>query len=268
VDRSERRSLSFDLTTVAIARLAWRGRVMQCLGARGAATTQWLGGIGILVLFVALLSFLGVGSKALFQNESSLHAGRAGLARIQDMALLLVVIYLLFSVACTLGLRGMGLSWFNAVCHAMTTVSTGGFSPHNASVGYYSGWDNGWLIESWIVIFMALCSINFILFVAIMRRNWARVREEEDARWFLGMLALASVAITGGVMAEGGVALGDALRGAVFSVVSIMTTTGFGTVDYELWPLWCQVILGLLMLVGGCAGSTAGGRRSGGSCFS
>jgi len=244
-------SVMADIETWPRGMLLWR------------ATTQWLGGIGILVLFVAVLSFLGVGSKALFQNESSLHAGRAGLARIQDMALLLVVIYLLFSVACTIGLRAMGLSWFNAVCHAMATVSTGGFSPHNASVGYYSGWANGWLIESWIVIFMALCSINFILFVAIMRRNWARVREEEDARWFLGMLALVSVAITGGVMAEGGVALGDALRGAVFSVVSIMTTTGFGTVDYELWPVWCQVILGLLMLVGGCAGSTAGGPKIG-----
>ena len=228
------------------------------------ATTQWLGGIGILVLFVAVLSFLGVGSKALFQNESSLHAGRAGLARIQDMALLLVVIYLFFSVVCTVGLRGMGMTWFNAVCHAMATVSTGGFSPHNASVGHYSGWGNGWLIELWIVIFMVLCGINFILFVAILKRNWLRVSEEEDGRWFLALLVEATVLITFGVLANGsGESPGEAWRGALFSVVSITTTTGFGTVDYELWPLWCQVILGLLMLVGGCAGSTSGGPKIG-----
>lgn len=227
------------------------------------ATTQWLGGIGILVLFVAVLSFLGVGSKALFQNESSLHAGSAGLARIQDMALLLVLIYLAFSAICTVGLRGMGLSWFNAVCHAMATVSTGGFSPHNSSVGHYSGWGNGWLIESWMVVFMVLCSINFIWFVAILRRNRPRVREEEDARWFVGLLALASVAIAVGVMAEDGVSFWQALRGGMFSVVSITSTTGFGTVDYEMWPAWCQVVLALLMLVGGCAGSTAGGPKIG-----
>lgn len=227
------------------------------------ATTQWLGGIGILVLFVAVLSFLGVGSKALFRNESSLHAGRAGLARTQDMALLLVVIYVALSITCTVGLRAMGLTWFNAVCHTMATVSTGGFSPHNTSVGFYSGWGNGWLIELWISFFMALCSINFIFFVAIIRRNKQRLRDEEDAKWFLGMLVLASGVIACGVAAQDQNGFLESLRNAWFYVVSITSTTGFGTVDYEQWPVWCQLILGLLMLVGGCAGSTAGGPKVG-----
>jgi trk system potassium uptake protein len=227
------------------------------------SVTQWLGGIGILVLFVAVLSYLGLGSKSLFQNESSFRSGEAGMARIHDTSLSLLRIYLSLSGVCALGLRAMGFSWFNAVCHTMAAVSTGGFSTHNKSVGFYSGWGNGWLIELWIALFMALCSLNFLLFVVVLRRNWRRFREEEDARWLLGICALFILSIAGGRAWTGEAEFLQALRDALFVVVTIVSTTGFGTADYELWPAWSKVLLAMLMLMGGCSGSTAGGFKVG-----
>ncbi|MGA0899427.1 MAG: TrkH family potassium uptake protein [Luteolibacter sp.] len=223
------------------------------------SVTQWLGGIGILVLFVAVLSYLGVGAKSLFQSESSYRSGEAGVARIHDTSLWLLRIYVCISMVCCIGLRAMGLSWFNAVCHSMTAVSTGGFSPHNASIGHYSSWGNGWLIELWLVVIMLCCSINFLLYVVIARRNWRRLRQEEDARFLLLVVGLAVLAIAGGRALHGDAGWLDALRDALFTVVTIVSTTGFGTVDYEQWAAWSKVLLVLLMFCGGCAGSTAGG---------
>ncbi|MGA0845926.1 MAG: TrkH family potassium uptake protein [Luteolibacter sp.] len=227
------------------------------------SVTQWLGGIGILVLFVAVLSYLGFGAKSLFQNESSFRGGESGMARIQDTSLALLKIYGAFTAICLLGLRAMGLSWFHATCHAMTTVSTGGFSPHNKSLGHYAGWENGWMIEAWITLFMLMCSLNFLLYVVILRKNWRRLREEEDGRWLLGIVAGAVLLITFGRVWSSDMPLLTSLREASFQVASIVSTTGFGTADYEPWPAWAQMILALLMLVGGCAGSTAGGSKVG-----
>ena len=227
------------------------------------SVTQWLGGIGILVLFVAVLSYLGVGSKSLFQNESSFRGGESGNARIQDTALSILKIYLALTAACALGLRGMGLGWFNAVCHTMTAVSTGGFSTHNNSVGYYSSWSNGWLIEVWLVVFMFLCSLNFLLYVVLLRKNWKRLASEEDARWLLGICLVFTLLIAGGRAISSDAEFLSSLRGTLFTVVAVVSTTGFATVDYELWPGWARMILVLLMLIGGCAGSTSGGLKLG-----
>ena len=227
------------------------------------SVTQWLGGIGILVLFVAVLSYLGMGSKSLFQNESSFRAGESGSARIQDTAWSLIRIYLTLSGTCLLGLRFMGLSWFNAACHTMTAVSTGGFSPHNKSIGFYSSWSNGWIIELWISLFMFACSLNFLLFVVLVRKNWRRLRNEEDALWLLGICLACTLAIGSGRAITGEAEFVQSLRDAWFIVVTIVSTTGFGTADYELWPAWAKMILALLMLLGGCAGSTAGGIKVG-----
>lgn len=227
------------------------------------SVTQWLGGIGILVLFVAVLSYLGMGSKSLFQNESSFRGGESGIARIHDTALSLLRIYLFLSVTCAAGLRAMGLSWFNAACHSMAAVSTGGFSTHNKSVGHYSGWENGWMIELWITLVMFLCSLNFLLFVVLIRKNWKRLRDEDDARWLLGICLGFILLIACGRSWSGEAAFLQALRDASFIVVTIVSTTGFGTADYELWPAWSKVLLAVLMIVGGCAGSTAGGLKVG-----
>ena len=225
------------------------------------AVTQWLGGLGILVLFVAVLAYLGVGSKSLFRNESSFQTGEATTARIRDTALMLWRIYLLITLATVLGLKAMGLTWFNSIAHAFTAVSTGGFSPHNESIGHYSGWGNGWLIELWLTVIMAVCSMNFLIYVVIARRAWKRLRKEEDGRWFLGVCLVAILIVAGGIAIEGGGSFWQGLRESSFVVVSIASTTGFGTEDYENWPIYGQAILAALMVVGGCAGSTAGGMK-------
>jgi len=227
------------------------------------AMTNWLGGIGILVLFVAVLAYLGVGSKSLFQNESSYRSGEAGMARIHDTALSLLKIYGVITVACTLGLSLLGMKWYDAVCHAMSTVSTGGFSPHNLSIGHYADWKNGWMIELWITFFMVLCSLNFLLFVVILRKNWKRLQREEDAPWFIGICLVVTLCIAGGRWFAGEEGFIMALREALFMVVSIASTTGFGLGDYQTWPTWSQALLAMLMLMGGCAGSTSGGFKTG-----
>jgi trk system potassium uptake protein TrkH len=227
------------------------------------ATTQLLGGIGILVLFVALLSYIGVSSKSLFHNESSFRSGDLGLARIQDTAWMLLKIYLWLIFACLIGLRFMGLTWFNATCHAFTAISTGGLSPHTASIGFYSNWGNSWLIELWFTIFMTLGSLNFLLFIVILRRNWNRVFREEDARWFLSICAIVIVLITTGRSYDEGISFITSLRESVFTVVSIASTTGYVIVDYDVWPTWSKVLIACLMLMGGCSGSTAGGFKVG-----
>lgn len=233
--------------------LLWRG------------VTQWLGGVGILVLFVAVLSYLGVGSKSLFRNESSFKTGEASTARIRDTALSLWRIYLLLTVICLLGLRLLGLSWFNAVSHAITAVSTGGFSPHNASLGHYADWPNGWAIELWLSLFMLVCSLNFLIVAVLLKKNWNRLRVEDDGRCFIGICVVTSLALALGLSADPRYSLGfvEALRHSWFTVVSIASTTGFGTADYELWPAWCNAVLAMLMVMGGCSGSTAGGMKVG-----
>jgi trk system potassium uptake protein TrkH len=229
------------------------------------STIQWLGGVGILVLFVAVLSYLGVGTKSLFRNESSFSAGEAATARIRDTALTLWKIYAGLTIVCTVGLRLMGLTWFNAINHSMTAVSTGGFSPHNESIGYYSVWGNGLLIELWLSIFMLICSLNFLIFAVILSKKWQRIREEDDAKWFVGICAFVALGIAAGLSLDPrySVTFGQALRESWFIVVSIASTTGFGTVDYDLWPAWCKALLAILMVIGGCSGSTAGGMKVG-----
>ena len=225
------------------------------------SVTQWLGGLGIIVLFVALLSYLGVGTKSLFRNESSFQIGEASTARIRDTAISLWRVYLSITAVCILGLKAMGLTWYNAVSHGFTAVSTGGFSPHNTSVGYYSNWGNGWLIELWLSIFMLICSVSFLIWVVILRKRWKRLRSEEEGKCFFLLCFASSIIIAIGLAAQSGESFWSGFRNAWFVVVSITSTCGFRTVDYEQWPGFALVLLALLMLIGGSSGSTSGGMK-------
>lgn len=223
------------------------------------SASQWFGGLGILVLFVALLASLGAGTRSLFRNESSFEASEVSSAKIRDTAVLLWRIYVALTVVCVLGLKGLGMTWFDAVNHGMTCLSTGGFSPHNESIGYFSGWRTGFAIEMWLVLFMIIGSISFLIYVVILRRNWKRLKSEEEAKWYLGIIAMAIVFIVAIKHLLVGGDLGESTRGAIFTVVSIISSTGYGTVDFETWPVGTHFIILGLMMVGGCAGSTAGG---------
>ncbi|MCP5526182.1 MAG: TrkH family potassium uptake protein [Verrucomicrobiales bacterium] len=233
-----------DLTRYPAGILMWR------------AFTQWLGGLGILVLFVALLSSLGVGSKALFQHESSAKHGGGVKARIQDVAARLWQIYLGLSILCWAGLMLLGMNAYEAATHTMTTLSTGGFSTRNESVGAFQSVG----IELWLTLFMLLGGISFMLYAWLLRGRWDRWRSEEEAKVFLGILLVATVVIAGDLVWVGRKhAFLPALRESLFQVVSITTTTGFGSADFDQWPPLSRVLLLVLMAVGGCAGSTAGG---------
>jgi trk system potassium uptake protein TrkH len=238
-----------DLSAWPRALLMWR------------SVTQWLGGLGILVLFVAILSTVGGGAKSLFRNESSFQTGEAASARIRDTALTLWKVYLVLTVLCLLGLHELGMTWYDAVSHAMTCVSTGGFSTHDASIAYFSGWETGVWIEIWLSVFMVLGSISFLIYAVAMRRKWDRLKREEEAKWYLGILAFGGALIWSVCVGVGGIDGGTALRDTSFTVISIMSTTGYATADYELWPVGAHFVILALMLIGGCAGSTSGGLK-------
>lgn len=218
--------------------------------------TQWLGGLGILVLFVALLASVGVGSKALFQHESSAKTGGGVQARIQDVAARLWQIYLGLSVICCLGLMVLGMNFYEAVCHTMTALSTGGFSTRNTSVAAFDSVG----IELWLSLFMILGGISFMLYAWFLRKRWDRWKTEEETKVYLWILLLVTLVIAADlVLVEKHHTIGFSLRESLFQVVSIMTTTGYATADFDGWPPLSRVLLLLVMMIGGCAGSTAGG---------
>lgn len=231
------------------------------------ATTHWLGGIGIVVLFVAVLPSLGVGGKKLYRVEAPGPAPEGLQPNIRETARVLIIIYCGLTVAQTLSLLAAGMSLFDAVCHTFATLATGGFSPRNASVGAF----HNQMVIDWIVIFfMVLAGMNFGLFYQMFRRRFDVVRRDPEFRLYLVILAVASLLIvlslhvqdqpitrTTGQPIESN--LSDSVRYGMFQAVSIQTTTGFCTADFDLWPFLAKAVLIMLMFIGGCAGSTAGG---------
>ena len=224
------------------------------------ATTQWLGGLGILVLFMALLSSLGAGSKFLFKNESSFQLSEIAAVKIHDVALHLLYLYLVLTTICTLGLRCFGMDWFEAITHSFTTLSTAGFSIYNESIGYFKDWDTAWLIESWLILFMTLAALSFVFYLILWRRKFEKAWKLEEI-WVYGRILLFGTLVL--LVAEypymqDGNYL-EWIRRTLFMVVSLSTTTGFGLISEREWPAFAYTVIVLLMIIGGCSGSTAGG---------
>jgi len=218
------------------------------------STTQWLGGMGILVLFVALLSTLGVGSKALFRFESSAQIGYGFHARIRQTALQLWQIYTGLTVVCVAGLMLLGMSFYDSLLHAFGAVSTGGFGPRNESLIFY----NSPAIDAWLTLIMLFGGMSFVLMAWLLRRNFRKVADDEELRAYLLIFAVATVAIMVDLMIKQDGPWLESLRYSSFQVASIMTTTGFASADFDQWPTLSKAILVLLMFIGGCAGSTSG----------
>jgi len=220
------------------------------------AMTHWLGGMGIIVLSLAVLPLLGIGGMQLFQAEMPGPTKDRLAPRIQDTARILWSAYLLLTLVEILLLMLGGLSFFDAVCHSFATLATGGFSTHTASVGHFQSV----YVEAVIIVFMFLAGVNFSLHYQGLRGRFSAYWRNEEFRLYVILSTSAVVLI---MFANGyhGIyhGLGENLRTAAFQVYTVLTTTGFGTADFDKWPAVCKVLLVSLMFVGGCAGSTGGG---------
>ncbi len=228
------------------------------------AMTHWLGGLGIVVLFVAVLPMIGVGGKRLFNVEAPGPQQQGVRPRIKETARVLWLIYMGITAAAVLSYKLCGLSWFESVCHSFSVVSTGGLSTRDASIAAY----DSVAIDMVSIAFMLLAGVNFGLMFLLVRGRWKAVYKDEELRIYLALKLVVIVIVAGNIMgtdlittagqAVHGSAL-QALRFAGFQTVSLHTGTGFVTSDYDQWPFLSRALLIGLMFIGGCAGSTAGG---------
>jgi trk system potassium uptake protein len=233
-----------DFTTFGRGMFFWR------------AMTQWLGGMGVIALFVAVLPHLTIGRRELFFAEASGFSEEKLTPHIRKTASALWRLYAALTAAQTLALWLAGMSLFDAVCHAMTTLAAGGFSPHPQSIAGYASPAIHWIIT----LFMFIAGVNFALQVRVARGNGRALLQDEEFRAYAAVVVVAS-AILFLFLRMQGTASGDALRHAAFQVVSILTTTGYASVDFNLWSDQAKVVLLALMFIGGSAGSAAGGPK-------
>jgi trk system potassium uptake protein len=223
--------------------------------------TQWLGGIGIIALFVAIMASLGTRAKQLFKAEVPGPVSENISPRIRDTARKLWVIYLTLSAGCTVLLYAFGMDFFDALCHTFTTLSSGGFSTKNASIAFY----NSPQIEWTIIIFMFAAGTNFALhFFSFKERSPLVYWKNSEFKLYTGIILTAGLLVFLNLDSGWyGTDWGNNLRAAFFQIMSIVTTTGFATVDYNLWPHMAASIILLMMFAGGCSGSTGGGIKPG-----
>ncbi len=221
---------------------------------------QWLGGIGIIVIAVAILPMLGIGGMQMYRAETPGPVKESKLTpRITGTAKALFLIYVSLTAVCALGYRLAGMSTFDAVAHAFSTVAIGGFSTYDASMGQF----DAPAIHLVAIVFMTLSAVNFGLhFVAFRKVTLRPYLDDPECRYFLRVL-LAMAALTFLMLAAQQVYEPDeALLHGVFQAVSLVTTTGFATTDFSAWPGMLPILLLLFAFMGGCAGSTAGGIKA------
>ena len=216
--------------------------------------THWLGGMGILVLTLAVLPALGVGGFQIFKAETPGPVADKLAPKMKHTATILYTAYLGITILETVLLMFGGLSLYEALVHTFGTVGTGGFSTLNASIGGYHSAYVQWVIA----IFMVASGVNFSLYYALYRNRLRDIYQNEELRFYLLIIGTATLLIFFDLQWEYHGSVFTTLRHAFFQVASITTTTGYATVDYELWPHFSQSILFFLMFVGGCAGSTGG----------
>ena len=219
--------------------------------------THWLGGMGIILLSLAILPFLGVGGMQLFKAEVPGPVADKLAPRIAQTAKILWGVYIALSAVQTALLMAGGMDLFDALCHAFGTMATGGFSTRNASIAAFPSPFIQWVI----IVFMFLAGVNFALHFRVIRQGPLVYRRDREFVVYGAFIAVACLLIYGMTALRTGEHSEQAVRDVVFQVVSIQTTTGFISFDYELWPFAAQMVLFLLMFVGGSAGSTGGGMK-------
>jgi trk system potassium uptake protein TrkH len=238
-------SIIADVESVSRGILMWRSLI------------QWLGGMGIIVLSIAILPFLGVGGMQLYKAEVPSPVVDKLKPRISDTAKVLWKVYILLTSTQIALLVAGDMPLFEAVCHAFCTLPTGGFSPKNASIAHY----RSPYFDGVIAIFMILAGVNFSLHFRFLRREWPVFHRDPECRVFLIIIAVFILAVTINLYGFYQ-SLWTAFRYAAFQVASIISTTGFFTDDFDRWPAFSQMALVFCMFLGGMAGSTAGGIKT------
>ncbi|MGB9629905.1 MAG: TrkH family potassium uptake protein, partial [Thermodesulfobacteriota bacterium] len=219
--------------------------------------TQWLGGMGVIALAVAVLPFLGVGGVQLFKAEVPGPIKDKLSPRISETAKILWGVYLIFTLMEVLLLKLGGLSFFESLCITFGTLATGGFSPSNHSIVAYSSP----YIHYVIIIFMFIAGTNFSLHYWALKGKVHHYFSNPEFCFFLGIILVTTGLVLVARLGQGDVFSEELFRGSLFQIVSIVTTTGFVTENYERWPFGAQILLLALMMFGGCTSSTGGGMK-------
>ncbi|MEM8551772.1 MAG: TrkH family potassium uptake protein [Pseudomonadota bacterium] len=231
-----------ELDSMARSFLLWR------------AMLQWLGGIGIIAVGLFLFPFLRIGGMQVFRTESSDRSDKA-MPRVASVTRALCAIYAVATIACAIVYAALGMSFFDAVCHAMTTVATGGFSTHDRSFGFFE--DNRILWAA--VFFMIIGALPFVLYVEFLVRGRFTLWRDWQVRTFLAGIAAISLALALWLEYTRNIEFLEALTQSVFNVVSVVTTTGYASDDYAVWGPFAFGVFFILTFIGGCSGSTTGG---------
>jgi trk system potassium uptake protein TrkH len=235
-------SILSDIESIPKGLLFWR------------SLTHWIGGMGIIVLSLAILPLLGIGGMQLFSAEAPGPTADKIHPKVKEMAKRLWGIYVLLTLVQT-GLLMLGeMNFYDAICHAFATMATGGFSTQNDSIAGYSPY-----IQYIIIIFMILAGTNFSLHYFMLKGKFEKVIKNEEYQLYIAIVVISTITISAVLFINGFDNLEGSLRHGVFQVVSILTTTGFVSSDYLLWPANIWIILLVLFFVGGSAGSTGGG---------
>jgi trk system potassium uptake protein TrkH len=232
-----------DIESTPRALLLWR------------SLTQWVGGMGIIVFAVAVLPLLGIGGMQLFKAEVPGPITDKLTPRVSDTARRLWLVYVGFTALAFVTLMIAGMPPFDAINHALTALATGGFSTRSASIGAF-----GPAVQWVVAFFMMIAGINFVLHYQVVTGRPRALLRDTEFRFFLLIVAVMIAAVAW--ILRGGAGAGEVLRNAAFQVVALITTTGYGTADYELWPQLAQLLVFPLLVLGGMAGSTAGGIKS------
>lgn len=221
---------------------------------------QWLGGIGIIVIAVAILPMLGVGGMQLYRAETPGPLKDSKLTpRITGTAKALSTIYLTLTLACMIAYWAAGMSWFDAICHAYSTIAIGGFSTHDSSIGFFDS-------KTIMIICcagMLLSSINYALhFYAWQLRKLSHYFRDPETKFYLTIVVISIVLTCSYLSLSDYYNVSDSAFHGVFQTISVITTTGFTTTDFSVWPTFLPLLLMMIALMGGCAGSTAGGLKA------
>ena len=243
-----------DISSIPAPLLFWRSMI------------QWLGGLGIVVLFVAVLPSMGVGGKKLFRVEAPGPEPEGVRPHIRETARVLWMLYVGMTIVEIISYRIAGMEWFDATCHSFSTLATGGFSTQNANIGHY----NSRWIDIITIVFMVIAGANFGLYYAAIRGKLRVIWSDTEFRFYMFLLTAGSAIVVFSLLGSGqaltsttGTAesssIGNTITQGVFTAVSFQTNTGFTIADYDTWPFAAKAVIVMMMFIGGCAGSTAGG---------